>query len=151
MAVPDPRYVDWQVRTRFELVQGVTVGARRVGGGRLAVTYKAGTRLVPYRWRDESEWVEFLDFGADGSNWIFLVPKKLLRPVDTPVAGVAPYDAGLDAVVRDFERGEQDIEAEKTRKGGSRPDEPARASRNGPTTTTRSSALPEQAGWIPTW
>ncbi len=48
------------------------------------------------------------------------VPKKVLRPVASVVAGIAPYGAGLDKVVKDYERGEQKIEQETSRKGGAR-------------------------------
>lgn len=53
----------------------------------------------------------------------FDVPKKLLRLASSGVAGIAAYGAGLDKVAGDVERGEQKIDAEKTRKGGARPGE----------------------------
>jgi hypothetical protein len=56
----------------------------------------------------------------------FDVPKKLLRPVASGVAGIIPYSADLGNVTGDFERGEQKLEAETTRKEGARPDEVAR-------------------------
>jgi hypothetical protein len=53
----------------------------------------------------------------------FPVPKRLLRPVASGVAGIAPWSAGVGGVVKDFDRGQARIDAENKRKGGSRPDE----------------------------
>jgi hypothetical protein len=45
------------------------------------------------------------------------VPKKLLRHAEAAVAGITQYDAGLDQVVRDYERGEKKLADERAKSG----------------------------------
>jgi Domain of unknown function (DUF4157) len=56
----------------------------------------------------------------------FDIPKQLLLPARPGTAGVALYSAGIRQVERDFERGEEAITREETRKGGPRPGEVSR-------------------------
>jgi hypothetical protein len=94
----------------------------RVGGA----TMRAGTFVVVRVWDNSSPTVTVMLSGG-GAGETYDVPKKLIRPVDPAcVAGVAPYDAGLDAVAGDFERGEQMIAAERARESRPKPDEIAR-------------------------
>ena len=51
------------------------------------------------------------------------IPKRLLQPVTTPVAGIAPYSAGVAAQAQSVERGQAAIAAEQARPGGPRPGE----------------------------
>ncbi|MFJ7217978.1 hypothetical protein [Amycolatopsis sp. NPDC098790] len=81
----------------------------------------AGQRVVVVTWVNGSTTVRVRVPAPDLNAGIEAdVPKKLLRPASSAVAGVAQYGAGLDTVVRDFERGEQAIAAETARKGGAR-------------------------------
>jgi hypothetical protein len=102
------------VGREFKLSQDVTVGG---------VTHKAGTSVEVRTWDNTSPTVTVIALPRGAANPTFDVPKKVVRPVDTAVAGVAPYDAGLDSVLSDFERGEQKIAAENARKDGPRADE----------------------------
>jgi hypothetical protein len=53
----------------------------------------------------------------------FQVPKRVLRPVASGVADIAPYSAGVGGVVKDFDAGQKRIDTENARKGGPRPGE----------------------------
>ena len=57
---------------------------------------------------------------------VFQVPKRLLRPVASGVADVAPYSAGLGGVVGDFDAGQKRIDTENARTGGPRAGEAKR-------------------------
>jgi hypothetical protein len=91
----------------FQLAQDVTSGP---------VKLAAGDRVSVVSWSNASDDVRVRTAAGAEAD----VPKKLLRPVVSGVAGIAPYGAGLDKVVGDYERGEKKIEQEKARKGGAR-------------------------------
>jgi hypothetical protein len=105
------------VGRQFKLTQDLTVGA---------VTHKAGTLVEVSAWDNARATATVIALPRAAANPTFDVPKNLIRPVDTAVAGVAPYDAGLDAVVKDFDRGAAKIAAENARKDGPRADESTR-------------------------
>ena len=105
------------VGRQFKLTQDLTVDG---------VTHKAGTLVEVSAWDNTSPTVSVVALPRGAANPTFDVPKNLIRPVDTAVAGIAPYDAGLDDVLKDFDRGAQKIAAEKARKDGPREDEVTR-------------------------
>ena len=97
------------VGRKFKLTRDFTVGATTLAKGSLVkiVIWANGsptTRVQP-----------------DGGGGVVEVPKKLLRHAETAVAGITQYDAGLDTVVRDYERGEKKIADENARRGGPDP------------------------------
>jgi hypothetical protein len=102
------------VGRQFKLAQDVTIGG---------VTHKAGSLVEVSAWDNSLATATVIALPRAAANPTFEVPKNLIRPVDTAVGGVAPYDVGLDAVLKDFDRGAQKIEAEKARKDGPRADE----------------------------
>lgn len=85
--------------------------ALNVGGVNLA----AGTLVTIESWTSGSPAVRVKPAagGASGD-----VPKTVLRQAEAAVAGITQYGAGLDKVVRDYERGEKKIADEQARKGG---------------------------------
>jgi hypothetical protein len=89
----------------------------------LGVTLKAGETVEVTVWDNASEEAIVRRLPPHPPAVQFGVPKKLLRPVASGVAGITPYSAGLGEVTGDFERGEQKIAAEKGRTGGARADE----------------------------
>jgi hypothetical protein len=91
----------------FELGEEVTSGATKLA---------AGERVTVVSWSNAATVVRVRSAAGVEVD----VPKKLLKPVGSGVAGIAPYGVGLGKVVGDFERGEQAIEKEKARKGGAR-------------------------------
>jgi hypothetical protein len=105
------------VGRQFKLTQDVTIGG---------VTHKAGSLVEVSAWDNAKETATVIALPRAAANPTFEVPKNVIRPDDTAVAGIAPYDAGLDAVVKDFDRGAQKITAEKARKDGPRADEVTR-------------------------
>ena len=97
------------VGRKFKLTRDFTVGGMTLAKGSLVkiVIWANGsptTRVQP-----------------DGGGGVVEVPKKLLRHAETAVAGITQYDAGLDTVVRDYERGEKMIADENARPGGPDP------------------------------
>ena len=105
------------VGRQFKLTQDVTIGG---------VTHKAGSLVEVSAWDNSKSTATVIALPRAAANPTFEVPKNVIRPADAAVAGIAPYDAGLDAVVKDFDRGAQKIEAEKKRKDGPRADEVTR-------------------------
>jgi len=103
------------VGRKFRLTEKLTVGG---------VELAAGTVVEVLSWTNASPTVSVRPPPLKaGPAPPVDVPKKLLRPEEAAVAGVAPYSVGLDEVVRAYERGEQKIADEKARKGGPRPGE----------------------------
>src|SRR5262245_49961180 len=102
------------VGRQFKLTQDVTIAG---------VTHRAGSLVEVSAWDNALGTATVIALPRAAANPTFEVPKESIRPVDTAVAGVALYDAGLDDVVKNFERGEQKLEAERKRKDGPRADE----------------------------
>jgi hypothetical protein len=101
----------------FKLTQDVTIAG---------VTHKAGSLVEVSAWDNSKQTATVLALPRAAANPTFEVPKNVIRPADTAVAGIAAYDAGLDAVVKDFDRGAGKIAAENARKDGPRADEVTR-------------------------
>jgi hypothetical protein len=102
------------VGRQFRLSQDVTVGG---------VVHKAGDTVQVSSWDNALGTVSVVALPLARANPTFDVPKKAIRPDEPVVAGVVPYDVGLDSVVKDYERGESKLAGERARKDGPRADE----------------------------
>jgi hypothetical protein len=80
-----------------------------------AVDLPAGTAVVVESWTNGSPTARVK---PDGGGAAFDLPKTLLRHAEAKVAGITHYDAGLDTVVRAYERGAKRIADERARSGG---------------------------------
>jgi hypothetical protein len=89
------------------------------------VRVRAGDEVTVVAWSNASSTVQV----RHGAGPVFDIPKRVLEPKRTPVAGVAPYGAGVREQVRSVERGQAAITAEQTRPGGPRPGEIPRLER----------------------
>jgi hypothetical protein len=70
------------------------------------VTLAAGTTVTVVAWSNTSATAQVTAPGVSGR---FAVPKTLLVPARTAVAGVHPYGAGVPAQARSVEKGETDL------------------------------------------
>ena len=91
------------VGRKFKLTRDFTVGA---------TTLAAGTLVTIQTWANDSVTTKVKPVAGGAA---VDVPKKLLRHAETAVAGITQYDAGLDAVVRDYERGEKKLADERAK------------------------------------
>jgi hypothetical protein len=89
-----------------------------------AITLSPGDLVVVVSWSNSATTAQVrLPAPLLGVGTSFDIPKRMLRSIDSGVAGIAPYSAGVDAAVRDLDRGQQRIDAERARAGGPRPGE----------------------------
>jgi hypothetical protein len=87
------------------------------------VALKSGETIEITAWDNTIETASARQLPPAKPSVQFQVPKKLLRPAASGVAGLTPYGAGLGGVVTDYVKGEQGIATENALKGGARPDE----------------------------
>lgn len=100
--------------THFTLVEAVTVGG---------ISLAKGEEIEITAWVNALETASARQLPPKPLAAQFQVPKRLLRPVGSGVAEIAPWSAGIGGVVKDFDAGQKRIDDENARKGGPRPDE----------------------------